>query len=80
MLTYVRNSFGNDGDVTTLAEVKDFRDSLNPPAPLPDASPERPDEESSRAPHRRANRSRTERSEPAMRFYWDRWRTGAAAC
>jgi nitrite reductase (NO-forming) len=33
VLTFVRNSFGNESDPTTLAEVKAFRDSLNPPAP-----------------------------------------------
>jgi nitrite reductase (NO-forming) len=33
VLTFVRNRFGNRGDLTTLAEVKEFRDSLNPPTP-----------------------------------------------
>ncbi len=33
VLTYVRNSFGNKSDATTFAEVKKFRDSLNPPMP-----------------------------------------------
>jgi nitrite reductase (NO-forming) len=33
VLSYVRNSFGNKSDLTTLAEVKAFRDSLSPPAP-----------------------------------------------
>jgi nitrite reductase (NO-forming) len=32
VLTFVRNSFGNDGDVTTLAEVKSLREALNPSA------------------------------------------------
>jgi nitrite reductase (NO-forming) len=33
VLSYVRNSFGNKSDLTTLAEVKAFRDSLSPPVP-----------------------------------------------
>jgi nitrite reductase (NO-forming) len=32
VLTYVRNNFGNKGDVTTLAEVTKFRNSLLPTA------------------------------------------------
>jgi len=34
VLSYVRNSFGNESDLTTLAEVKAFRDSLVPPVPV----------------------------------------------
>jgi mono/diheme cytochrome c family protein len=30
VLSYVRNSFGNKSDMTTVAEVKQFRESLKP--------------------------------------------------
>ena len=32
VLSFVRNSFGNDGDLTTIAEVQKFREALNPEA------------------------------------------------
>ena len=34
VLSFVRNSFGNKSDLTTLAEVKKFRNALSPPAPV----------------------------------------------
>jgi len=34
VLSYVRNNFGNKGDMTTVAEVKAFRESLTPAAKI----------------------------------------------
>ena len=42
VLSYVRNSFGNKSDMTTVAEVKQFRDSLNPAAKAPVVAVARP--------------------------------------
>ncbi len=51
VLSFVRNSFGNKGDVTTVAEVKKFRESLAPrPAQAIAAAPPR-----KAAPARKAN-------------------------